>query len=168
MDAERGLKAVRRIRHRRVARLALVACAASLSACGAASTYVYTPPSVALRNVVLNGIGLTGGSLRVSLVVRNPNFYPLSTTGLQYRLLVHDSIPVAQGVDSTRRRVPAHDSAVVELPMEVTWRGLSAAGSDIVASGLVTYRFVGDIMLDTPLGVHRVPMNQTGRFAPLR
>jgi LEA14-like dessication related protein len=117
---------------------------------------------------MLNGIGLAGGSLRVSLVVRNPNFYPLSTAGLDYRLLVRDSVTVAHGADSTHRRVPSHDSTVVDLPMEVTWRGLSVAGSDIVANGLVTYRFVGDILLDTPVGVHRVPLDQTGRFAPLR
>jgi hypothetical protein len=71
-------------------------------------------------------------------------------------------------VDSLHRRVPSHDSTVVDLPVAVSWRGLSAAGSDIVASGLVTYRLVGDIMLDTPVGVHRVPVDQTGRFAPLR
>lgn len=130
--------------------------------------HVWRQPGIALRGVRLEGIGLTGGTLRVALSVRNPNFYPLSTVGMRYRLLVGDSIAIAEGVDTTHRRVPAHDSAVVELPVNVSWQGLTAAGSDIVRSGLVPYRIVGDITLDTPLGAHDVPVSQAGRFAPLR
>jgi hypothetical protein len=81
---------------------------------------------------------------------------------------VRDSVAIAEGVDSTHRRIGANDSAVVDLPVSVSWRGLSAAGGDFVNSGLVTYRLDGDITLDTPLGDHDLPVRQTGRFAPLR
>jgi hypothetical protein len=50
----------------------------------------------------------------------------------------------------------------------VSWQGLSAAGSAIAASGLVSYQLVGNITLDTPLGTHDIPVNQRGSFAPLR
>ena len=159
-------ESVSRARHRVIVP-GVVALAVAVSGCRA-SRYLYTPPSVTLQNVMLNGVGLNGGALKVSLVVRNPNFYPLSTAGLEYTLLVRDSVVVAQGVDSLHRRVPSHDSTVVDLPVDVNWRGLSAAGSDIVTNGLVTYRLVGDIRLDTPVGVHRVAVDQIGRFAPLR
>jgi LEA14-like dessication related protein len=123
---------------------------------------------VALRNVAVDGVGLTGGSLRVALLVRNPNFYPLSSAGMRYRLLVGDSVPIAAGVDSTHRRIDANDSTIVDLPVQVSWQGLSSAGSAIAASGLVPYQLVGTITLDTPLGPHEIPVNQRGRFAPLR
>jgi LEA14-like dessication related protein len=139
-----------------------------LSACRDLSRRVYRPPTVALRNVTVDGVGLTGGSLRVALLVRNPNFYPLSTTAMRYQLLVGDSVPIASGVDSTHRRVASNDSAVVELPVQVSWQGLSAAGRTIAASGLVPYQLVGTITLDTPVGTHDIPVNQRGRFAPLR
>jgi len=142
--------------------------ATTLAACRQVSRVLYRPPTVALRAVRLDAIGLTGGTLRISLLVRNPNFYPLSTAGMRYRLLVHDSVAIADGTDSTHRRVPANDSAVVDLPVQVSWRGLSAAGGDFVASGLVPYRIVGDITLDTPVGTHDIAVNQVGRFAPLR
>lgn len=141
---------------------------AAVSGCRQISRHVYRPPSVALRSVRLDGIGLTGGALRVGLVVRNPNFYPLSTAGMRYRLLVRDSITIANGVDTTHRRVASNDSATVELPVDVSWSGLSVAGRDIAENGLVSYRLVGDIALDTPLGTHDIPVNQTGHFAPLR
>jgi LEA14-like dessication related protein len=152
----------------RGARLVIVLFALAALGCRDASRYVYKPPTVAFRAVRLASVGLDGGSLRVALLVRNPNFYSLSTAGMRYRLLVHDSVTIADGADSTHRRVPANDSTVVELPLHVTWRGLSAAAGDVVSNGLVTYRIVGDITLDTPIGTHDLPISQTGRFAPLR
>src|SRR5215471_13101204 len=64
---------------RRVTFVAIVAGATMLADCRAVSHRLYRPPTVALRNVAVNGIGATGGSLRVSLLVRNPNFYSLNS-----------------------------------------------------------------------------------------
>jgi len=153
---------------RRLTIVAIAVGVTTLGGCRELSRRLYHPPTVALRNVTVDGIGLTGGSLRVALLVRNPNFYSLSTAGMQYRLLVGDSITIATGVDSTHRRIGANDSTVVELPVQVSWQGLSAAGRSIAASGLVSYQLVGTITLDTPLGAHDLPVNQRGNFAPLR
>jgi LEA14-like dessication related protein len=145
-----------------------VAAALLLSACGDVSRRVYHPPTVALHNVTVDGVGLTGSSLRVALLVRNPNFYSLSTAGMRYQLLVGDSVPIASGVDSTHRQIASNDSAIVELPVQVTWQGLSAAGRTVAANGLVPYQLVGTITLDTPVGKYDVAVNQRGRFAPLQ
>jgi LEA14-like dessication related protein len=153
---------------RRMTIVAIVVGMAVLAGCREVSERLYRPPTVALRNVAADGIGLTGGSLRVALLVRNPNFYSLSNAGMRYQLLVGDSVTIAVGVDSTHRRIGAHDSTIVELPVQVSWQGLSAAGRAMATSGLVPYQLVGTITLDTPLGTHDIPVNQRGRFAPLR
>ena len=153
---------------RRVAIVGVIVAVTMLAGCRAVSRRLYRPPTVALRNVAVEAIGVTGGSLRVALLVRNPNFYSLSSAGMRYQLLVGDSIPIATGVDSTHRRIGANDSTVVNLPVQVSWQGLSVAGRAIAASGLVPYQLVGSITLDTPLGTHDIPVNQRGSFAPLR
>jgi LEA14-like dessication related protein len=153
---------------RHVAIVAIAVGETMLPGCREVSRRLYHPPTVTLRNVVVDGIGLTGGSLRVALLVRNPNFYSLSTAGMRYQLLVGDSVTIATGVDSTHRRIGANDSTMVDLPVQVSFQGLSAAGRSIAASGLVSYQLVGTITLDTPLGTHDIPVNQRGRFAPLR
>ena len=145
-----------------------IVAATLVAGCRDLSRRAYRPPTVALRNVRVEGVGLTGGSLRVALLVRNPNFYPLSTAGMRYQLFVGDSVPIASGVDTTQRRVASNDSTLVELPVRVSWQGLSAAGQTIAASGLVPYQLVGTITLDTPVGTHDLAVNQRGRFAPLR
>jgi LEA14-like dessication related protein len=153
----------------RLATIVAIAVGATvLAGCREVSERLYRPPTVALRNVAADGIGLTGGSLRVALLVRNPNFYSLRTAGMRYQLLVGDSVTIAVGVDSTHRRIGANDSTIVELPVQVSWQGLSAAGRAMATSGLVPYQLVGTITLDTPLGTHDIPVNQRGRFAPLR
>lgn len=148
--------------------LAAALLAASVGGCRDLSQRLWRQPRVAIRGVRLQGVGLEGGTLRVSLLVHNPNFYSLNTAGMRYSLLVRDSVTIAEGSDTTHRRVPANDSVVVELPLHVTWRGLSSAGQDIVNSGLVAYRLIGDITLDTPIGAHDVPIDERGRFAPIR
>jgi LEA14-like dessication related protein len=148
--------------------LAAVLLAIPLGGCRDLSQRLWRQPRIALRAVRLSGVGLDGGTLHVSLLVHNSNFYSLNTAGMRYSLLVRDSVPIAEGSDSTHRHVPAHDSVVVELPLHVTWRGLSSAGQDIVSNGLVSYRLIGDITLDTPIGKHDVPISQAGRFAPIR
>lgn len=153
---------------RRVTIVVIAVGAAMLAGCSAVSRYLYRPPTVALRNVAVDGIGLTGGSLRVALLVQNSNFYSLSTARMRYQLLVGDSVTIAAGVDSTHRRIAANDSAIVDLPVHVSWQGLSAGGRAVAASGMVPYQLVGIITLDTPVGAHDIRVNQRGRFAPLR
>src|SRR5262245_21855730 len=70
---------------RRVTIVAIVAGAMLLADCRAVSRRLFRQPTVALRNVAVDGIELTGGSLRVALLVRNPNFYSLSTAGMRYQ-----------------------------------------------------------------------------------
>jgi LEA14-like dessication related protein len=152
---------------RQCATIALALGATTLAGCRSISLLLYRPPTITLRDAKFD-VGMNGGSLRVVLLVKNPNFYALSTAGMRYQLLVGDSIQVAAGVDSTHRRVGANDSTIVELPAHVSWQGLSAAGGAIAAHGLVQYQLIGTIALDTPLGTHDIPVNQRRSFAPLR
>jgi len=163
MSSSRTVRTFRAVRHLTVALVVM-----SLCGCRDLSQRLWRQPRVAVQAVRLDGVGLDGGTLRVSLLVHNPNFYSLNTAGMRYSLLVRDSVTIAEGSDSAHRHVPSNDSVVVELPLHVTWRGLSSAGQDMVNSGLVSYRLIGDITLDTPIGSHDVPINQTGRFAPMR
>src|SRR5579871_3223341 len=139
--------------------------ATTLVGCRSVQLRLFRQPTITVRNVAFD-VGLGGGSLRVELLVKNPNFYSLRTAGMRYQVLVGDSVQVAAGVDSTHRSVGAHDSTIVELPAHVSWQGLSAAGSAIASHGLVQYQLIGTITLDTPLGNHDIPVNQRGSFAP--
>jgi LEA14-like dessication related protein len=148
--------------------IALVATAlASAAGCKQAADRVFQRPTVKLRAVGLGSVGAGGGALDVVLLVDNPNPYTLSAQRVSYRLLVDDSTQVASGATTQPVSIAGHDTALVHLPLDVTWRGLRDVGRRALADGTVDYRVVGEIVADTPIGAHTFPFDQRGRFAAL-
>jgi Late embryogenesis abundant protein len=136
--------------------------------CSAAAKHLFTSPTVAFRGVVFESITPLGGRVRVNLLVRNPNPYSLSTSAMSYELFVRDTVAVARGADTLHRTVGGHDSILVALPLDVSLRGILAAGSAVIGYGMVPYRLVGDISAETPIGMRRIPFDQKGEFAPVK
>jgi hypothetical protein len=136
--------------------------------CASAAKHFFTAPTVAFRGVALEGITPLGGRIRVNLLVRNPNPYSLSTSGMTYELFVRDTIAVARGADTLHRTVGGRDSLIVGLPLDVSLRGLALAANAVVGYGMVPYRLVGDVTADTPIGSRKIPFDQKGQFAPVR
>ncbi|MFL5574956.1 MAG: LEA type 2 family protein [Gemmatimonadaceae bacterium] len=149
------------------AALVLALVAAAPAACKRAAEAVFARPAVTFRGVSLGSVGIGGGSLDVALGVANPNPYTLTAKRMSYRLMVGDSTEVARGATTAALSVAGHDSAVVRLPLDVSWRGLSAVGKRVMNDGTVDYRLVGEIVADTPVGEHAFPVDQRGRFAAL-
>jgi len=116
--------------------------------------------------VKLKSIGLTGGSIQVALAIANPNPYPLPVQRAVYSFALADSTEVGRGESATAFTLPAHDSTVVELPVDVSWQGLQAAARDAAGDGTVDYILKGSVTLDTPLGNPNVPFQVAGRFTP--
>jgi len=140
--------------------LAVLACLA----CTSLAERAYTRPTIAVRGVKLRSVGLGGGSLQVSLAISNPNPYPLPVHRATYSFVLADSTEVGRGESAAAFTVPAHDSTVVQLPLDVSWQGLRAAGRDAARDGTVDYRLAGTVTLDTPLGDPNVPFTAVGRF----
>ena len=143
-----------------------VAATAVLGAgCATLGRAVFEEPVVSFRNLQVNGVGLQGGSLDVVLAVYNPNRFKLEATRMTYRLLVGDSLRLGDGALESRFVVQEGDTAVVRLPVSFTYSGLGAAASQLLRSGTVNYRVVGDFTVATPLGNFTRPYDRTGRFS---
>lgn len=152
----------------RQSRFLLIATALLAFGCASAAKHLFTAPTVKFRGVALESISPFGGRVRVKLIVQNPNPYSLSTSAMTYELFVRDTIAVARGADTLHRTVGGHDSLLVSLPLDVSFRGLSAAANAVVGYGTVPYRLVGDITADTPIGARKIPFDQKGEFANIR
>ena len=63
---------------------------AATAACSALGKQAFQQPVVQLKDVAVQGIGLTGGNLAVKLNVYNPNGYRLDATRMTYNLVVGD------------------------------------------------------------------------------
>lgn len=138
-----------------------------LAACASLGRAIFKEPVVHFRELRLNGLGMTGGSLDLVLSVYNPNDFQLEATRFTYNLVM-DSVPVANGVLDETFMVQRGDSSLVRIPISFTYAGLGQAGRQLMQSGTINYRVVGDVTVGTPLGNFTRPYDQAGRYTPLR
>jgi LEA14-like dessication related protein len=151
---------------RRLAAAVAVAMTVGLTACAALGRATFVEPVVELQQVELLGLGFEGGNLEVILAVHNPNRFALDASALTYQVDV-DSVPLGSGALDSRFVVAGGDTARVRLPVRFTYRGLGAAGRQLLATGSLTYRVRGELTLGTPLGRFTRPYDRSGRFNTL-
>lgn len=148
----------------RVALAAFLAVSAVvLGGCATLGRATFREPQVVLREIVVTGVGLTGGSLDVVLAVHNPNGYKMDALRMTYRFDI-DSTMVGEGALGQRFVVAGKDSSIVRLPVRFTYAGLGAAGRALLTSGIINYRVRGDFTVATPLGNFTRPYDRLGRY----
>jgi len=135
-----------------------------VSGCASLGRAAFKEPVVSLKEFVVTGLGLTGGSVDIVLSVYNPNNYKLDALAMTYRVDV-DSIQLGDGVLDGRFAVPSGDSSTVRLPVRFTYAGLGAAGRSLLTAGTVNYRVRGDFTVATPVGNFTRPYDRTGRYS---
>lgn len=138
--------------------------ATALGGCATLGVGGFRDPLVQFSDVKIRGLGLTGGALDIVLSIYNPNGFNLDATRVTYRLMVDDK-DLGSGVLDHALRVRSRDSTFVTIPMDFTYAGLGVAGQQLLSSGSVNYRVIGDITVDTPVGNFTRPYDQRGRFS---
>ncbi len=146
---------------------AATAAIAVVAGCSALGKQAFQEPIVQLKDVAVQGVGLTGGNLAVKLNVFNPNKYRLDATRLSYNVQVGDAVNLAQGVIDSRFTVQAGDSTTVTIPVSFTYSGIGAAGRQMLNTGGVNYNVRGDVTVGTVVGNFTVPYSSTGKFTAL-
>jgi LEA14-like dessication related protein len=146
---------------------AATAAIAATVACSALGKQAFQQPVVQLKDVAVQGVGLTGGQLAVKLNVYNPNGYRLDATRLSYNVNVGDNVNLANGTLDQQFTVQSGDSTTVTIPVSFTYSGIGAAGRQLLNTGGVAYRVNGDVTVGTVVGNFTVPYSSTGRFNAL-
>ena len=149
---------------RRVMWGAAAAAIAITAGCSTLGKAAFQQPVVNLKDVAVQGVGLTGGQLAVKLNVFNPNGYRLDATRLSYNVQVGDNVNLATGILDSQFTVQSGDSTTVTIPVSFTYAGIGAAGRQLMNSGAVPYRVNGDVTVGTVVGNFTVPYSSTGRF----
>ena len=132
--------------------------------CATLGKATFKEPIVHFQDAKVTGLGVTGGSVEVKLSLYNPNGFKLDGERLTYKLMV-DSTTLGTGALADRFAVQEKDSTIVTLPLSFTYAGVGAAGRQLMNTGSVNYRVVGDVTVGTPLGNFTRPYDQTGRFS---
>ena len=155
-----------KMRIRTISVVALALAVVGSVGCATLGRATFKEPIVHFQDARITGIGVTGGSMEVKLSLYNPNKFKLDGTRLTYKLLV-DSVTFGTGALADRFTVQEKDSTIVTLPLQFTYSGVGEAGRQLMNTGSVNYRVVGDVTVGTPLGNFTRPYDQTGRFSTL-
>src|SRR5687768_17995716 len=152
---------------RKLAFVGLIAAAALGSyGCATIGRNAFAQPVVTLRDVKLQGVGLTGGSFDVVLSVYNPNGYRLDASQLNYNLFV-DTLRFANGTLNQQFTVQEKDSTIVRVPVNFSYAGVGEAGRQLLNTGSVNYRVAGEDREARRGGSLNVPSDRSGRFSTL-
>lgn len=155
-------------RNKTLRSIAVLALALALPGCTRSG--LFRQPQVTLEGVQVAGLGLRGGTLLVDIQVINPNRFALNAHQLEYELALSDPqtgadttwVDFAKGIYDQPFSVGSGDTARVQIPVEFSYSGVSAAGTSILGRGTVTYRATGTVDVRTPLGTHEVPFRKRG------
>jgi LEA14-like dessication related protein len=150
----------------REARLAVIA-AFLLSSCATLRNALqFQKPDVALQEINVTGIGLSGGTLDLVFDVYNPNQYRLTSTRLEVALQLAGTDFGEALIDKPLDLSPENHSRVV-MPVRFTWTGVGAAARSLLQSQELPYGLTGAVLVDTPIGEKRVELKSKGNV-PLR
>ncbi|MEX0690679.1 MAG: LEA type 2 family protein [Gemmatimonadales bacterium] len=133
----------------------------AVAACGPLRRMSFTPPEVAVYEVAVTGLGLTGGLLDVSMRISNPNSYALRTTAGSLDLMLEQS-PFGTLEIVRPIVVPARGDTTVTVPMTFLWSGVGAGARALLGRGSVTYRLTGRLRADTPVGLREIDVSTGG------
>ena len=123
-------------------------------------------PQIALQEINVTGLGMTGGTLDLVFDVYNPNQYRLRSTRLEVGLQLASTDFGEALIDKPLDLSPQNHSRVV-MPVRFTWVGVGAAARSLLQSQALPYGVTGAVILDTPLGERRVQLRSNGKV-PLR
>jgi LEA14-like dessication related protein len=125
------------------------------------SVLTFQEPQVALQQINITGLGLTGGTLDLVFDVYNPNDYRLRSTRLEVGLDLEGTHFGDALIDRPLDLSPTNHSQVV-MPVRFAWAGVGAAARGLLTRQALKYGVTGAVLLDTPLGEKRVQLRSSG------
>lgn len=151
---------------RNVVLVVLFAAVVVVAGCARMARAAFQTPTVELKDVVVKGIGLNGGSLDVILDVYNPNDYRIDASRVTYTVLA-DSMKVATGEVTNLVTLNNRKMTTITLPVTFTMRELTKAAGVLLQNGSINYTVRGEFTLATPFGNLTRPYQGNGRYDSL-
>ena len=137
-----------------------------LVGCATLGRLSFTEPDVALQEIGITGIGLTGGTFDLVFDVYNPNDYRIRSTRMEVGIDLEGTHFGDALLDRPLDLSPTNHSRVV-VPVRFEWAGLGAGAKALLTKRAVGYGITGRVLVDTPLGERTVGLTGKGNV-PLR
>src|SRR3981081_1638061 len=107
---------------------------AAMGACATLGMGTVRETIVTFTDRKARALGLIGGTLDAYVNVYNPNGFRLDATRLTYNVMVGQN-QLGNGALDSRFTVQSNDSTTIRIPIDFTYAGIGAAGTQMVEQG---------------------------------
>ncbi len=122
-----------------------------------------TQPTVAIEEIRLTGLSLTGATLTFLVELDNPNGFDVTVTAFTYSVYLNDR-PVANGETAELIPIKRRSITPVSLPLKTTFQDLEQGLNSLIGSDTAEYRIEGSLAVRSFFGRLEFPYNRTGRI----
>jgi LEA14-like dessication related protein len=133
----------------------------AVAGCATLGRLSFKEPELALQEIDVTGIGLTGGTFDLVFDVWNPNDYRVRSTRLEIGIDLEGTHFGDALLDRPLDLSPTNHSRVV-VPVRFEWAGVGAGAKALLTRRAVGYAITGAVLLDTPVGDRRVALTGQG------
>jgi LEA14-like dessication related protein len=142
------------------------ACAA-LAACATLQQALrFQEPSIALQEIRITALDLSGGALDLELDVLNPNDFALRTLRMELGIDL-EQVHFGDALLESAIELPSQQHTLVTVPVRFEWAGVEAGAQGLLTRQAIHYGLTGVATLGTPIGDRRVNLRGSGEV-PLR
>jgi LEA14-like dessication related protein len=120
-----------------------------------------TRPTVAIQEVHITGLSLTGATLTFLVVLENPNGFGVTVTTFTYSVYLNDR-PVAQGEATEPISIKRRSVTPVSLPLKTAFQDLEKGLKSLIGSDMANYRIEGSLAVRSFFGRLEFPYSRTG------
>ena len=124
-------------------------------------------PEVALSNLSITDISVTGMDLDLDLAVTNPNAIGITLTSLDYAIGMADK-PLASGTTKERVEIVARGVTHAKVPVFFNYSDVGAVYDSFKDQDEVPYQVSGTMKISTPIGDIPIPFKFTGKMPVVR
>ncbi len=135
--------------------------------CRTLARQAFANPVVEVKDVLVKGVGLQGGSLDIVLDVYNPNEYRLDATSITYKVWV-DSSQIATGALDRLVTLGEKGRSEIVVPVDFTFAAVQKALTLFAQRGVLDYRVTGEFTMATPFGKVTRPYSGKGTLTSFR
>jgi LEA14-like dessication related protein len=124
-------------------------------------SWMITRPTVAIQEIHVTGLSLTGATLTFLVELENPNGFSLTVTAFTYSVYLNDR-PVAHGETTDPIAIQSRSVTAIPLPLKTTFQDLEKGLKSLIGPDTVEYRIQGSLAVRSFLGRLEFPYNRTG------
>jgi len=123
--------------------------------------WMISRPTLAIQEIHVTGLSLTGATLTLLVELENPNGFGLTVTEFTYSVYLNNR-PVAQGEATEPIAIQRRSATSIPLPLKTTFQDLEKGLKSLIGSDTVEYRIQGSLAVQSFLGRLEFPYSRTG------